>query len=113
MNYFCCVCGRPVASTRKGTFHPECLREDKRRRIAEKRRQDHDKFEQWLNRQRCPRCGAELGTVARRPRPTVRPPREASQRAEERPPDEETAVNAGRRIGAGIGQNGREMESGK
>jgi hypothetical protein len=111
--YFCRACGEALPLGSRNLFHSQCLREDKRRRTREDRQREHERFGRWLSRQVCPRCGAELGTVARRPRPTAGPPREASQGAVERSPNEEKAVNAGRRLGAGIGQNEHETGSGK
>jgi hypothetical protein len=112
-SHFCRACGDALAPGSRNVFHSQCLRADKRRRTREERQRERERFGKWLSRQVCPRCGAQLGTVARRPRPTARPPREASQGAVERSPDDEKAVNAGRRLGARIGQNDREMEGGK
>jgi hypothetical protein len=111
--YHCRGCGRELPPSKRSLFHPDCLKVDKRRRVQEVRRRERIRFERWLSRQRCPQCGAELGTLAHPPRPTAQPPREASQGAVERSPDHEKAVDAGRRLGPRIGQNDREMEGGK
>lgn len=77
--YFCRGCGEPLPRDWHGQFHPECLQADKRRRTQEKRRLERARLQQWLQRQRCPRCGASLGQAAH-PRPD--PAREALRAAE-------------------------------
>ena len=57
-HYFCRGCGDPLPSDWHGQFHPECLKADKRQRTQEKRRLERARLQQWLQRQRCPQCGA-------------------------------------------------------
>ena len=59
-HYFCRGCGDPLPGDWHGQFHPECLKTDKRRRTQEKRRVERARLQQWLQRQRCPQCGAAL-----------------------------------------------------
>ena len=48
----CRGCGEPLENPRR-TFHDECLKADKRRRVAERREKERKK---WLGVFRCPRC---------------------------------------------------------
>jgi len=59
-HYFCRGCGNPLPNDWHGQFHPACLIADKRRRTQEKRRLERVRLQQWLQRQRCPQCGAAL-----------------------------------------------------
>ena len=58
-HHYCRGCGRILAFGFRGHFHRECLRTDKRRRMREQRQREHERFSRWLNKQRCPNCGAK------------------------------------------------------
>jgi hypothetical protein len=58
--YFCRGCGGTLPLGWHGQFHPECLKVDKRRRTQEKRRLERQRFQAWLEHQRCPECGARM-----------------------------------------------------
>ena len=58
--YYCRGCGGPLPQGSPARFHPECLKADKRRRIAERRQRETQQFHKWLRRCRCPECGATL-----------------------------------------------------
>lgn len=62
--YFCRACGGPLPDGWHGQFHPQCLKEDKRRRTREKRRVERERFQAWLRHQRCPECGAALSRTS-------------------------------------------------
>ena len=47
---YCRGCGEPLDSPRQ-LFHPNCLKWDKARRVAEKREKERNRIF------RCPRCG--------------------------------------------------------
>lgn len=66
-NYFCRGCGQPLPASWHGQFHPQCLKADKRRRTQEKRRLQRIRLQQWLQRQRCPQCGASMAVIPPRP----------------------------------------------
>ncbi len=59
--HYCSGCGELLPPRRKGFFHPDCLKADKRERMREKRRCEGEKLMTWLRRLRCPECGARLG----------------------------------------------------
>jgi len=59
--YYCRGCGGVLAGGDGSHFHPECLRSDKRQRVREQRRRQQEKFQKWLNRQRCVNCGVRYG----------------------------------------------------
>jgi hypothetical protein len=61
--YFCRGCGSRLQPGFRGHFHKECLRVDKRRRVQAQRRRDQERFEAWLQRRHCPKCGARNHTV--------------------------------------------------
>jgi hypothetical protein len=62
-SYFCRGCGLRLQPGFRGHFHKECLRTDKRRRVQWQRRQEHQRFESWLHRQHCPKCGARYDAM--------------------------------------------------
>jgi len=108
--YHCRACGRLLAADSKSLFHPTCLRSDKRRRTAMKRQAERQRFEQWLDRQKCRRCGATLGLKARGPRPTVRPGREASRPATPTPAADGRVTVLDGPTAAGIAASKAEMD---
>lgn len=57
-SYYCRGCGRPLPAGFRGLFHAACLKEDKRCRVRQRRRQEYERFARWLRQQTCPRCGA-------------------------------------------------------
>jgi len=59
-HYYCRGCGEKLPPDGHAQFHPECLRADKRRRIQEKRRLEHERLLIWLARQKCPLCGSAM-----------------------------------------------------
>jgi hypothetical protein len=61
--YFCRGCGSRLQSKFRGHFHKECLQADKRRRVQAQRRREQERFEAWLQRQQCPKCGARYDNV--------------------------------------------------
>ena len=61
--YFCRGCGFRLQPGFRGHFHKECLRADKRRRVQAQRRREQERFEAWLQRQHCPKCGARYDAV--------------------------------------------------
>jgi hypothetical protein len=78
--YHCRGCGGPLAVGSPSMFHAHCLKLNKCRRVREKRERERDQLERWLRRQKCPRCGAELGTdTLSSPRSVLGPGCEASQ----------------------------------
>ena len=82
--YYCRGCGGLLSEGGKAHFHPECLRSDKQRRVAEHRRLETERRQAWLKRQRCPACGASLGkltdTDLRRPVEDMCEPSQGPQR---------------------------------
>jgi len=64
MAYHCRGCGGRLPEGTSAHFHPECLRIDKQRRVAEKRRLEAERRRAWLCRQHCPDCGASLQKLA-------------------------------------------------
>lgn len=86
MHYHCRGCGKPLPPDSDALFHDECLRADKRRRTQAKRLAEREKFDRWLSRLSCPKCGAKLERVTRSTslRPSEDGVREASQRGSER-----------------------------
>jgi hypothetical protein len=88
--YYCRGCGKPLPAGSAAKFHTECLKADKRRRITERRARETQRFQGWLRRRKCARCGARLeNPTAISPRVPVEVPCEASQRAAERLNSEE------------------------
>ena len=79
--YFCRGCGARLPLGFRGHFHRECLRADKRRRVSERRKSEHERFTKWLRRQRCGKCGAKYGDC--RPEHPVGGACEASQPTED------------------------------
>lgn len=59
--YYCRRCSKPLPAGWQGLFHPDCLKTDKRRRVQEQREKERRKFQKWLSRQECPKCGARFG----------------------------------------------------
>lgn len=55
---YCRGCGGVLPPGVRAHFHKECLRADKRSRISEDRAREHEKFQRWLKKLRCPNCGA-------------------------------------------------------
>jgi len=80
--YFCRGCGVRLQPGFRGHFHKECLRADKRRRVQGQRQLGQRRFEAWLQRQHCPKCGERYG--GGKSGSATTPSREASQRAKER-----------------------------
>ena len=62
--YCCRGCGGPLPQGRSARFHAECLKADKRRRVAERRQRETQQLHPWLRRHRCPDCGATLEKLA-------------------------------------------------
>ena len=62
--YYCRGCGDPLPQGSTARFHPECLKADKRRRIAERRQRETQRLHRWLQRRKCPDCGATLEKLA-------------------------------------------------
>jgi hypothetical protein len=62
--YYCRGCGVPLPQGSSVHFHPECLKADKRRRIAERRQRETQRLHKWLRRRKCPDCGASLEKLA-------------------------------------------------
>ncbi len=63
--YHCRGCGGLLPGRSSTRFHPECLKADKRRRLAERRQREGERFQARLKRQRCPDCGASLEKLAK------------------------------------------------
>ncbi len=57
-HHFCRGCGQPLITGSRSLFHPECLKEDKRRRVRQQRKQQYELFARWLRKQTCSKCGA-------------------------------------------------------
>lgn len=62
--YYCRGCGDPLPQGSTARFHPDCLKRDKRRRIAERRYRETRRLHRWLQRRKCPDCGASLEKLA-------------------------------------------------
>jgi len=62
--YYCRGCGDLLPEGSSAHFHPECLKADKRRRVAERRQGETQRFQAVLRRLQCPECGANLGKLA-------------------------------------------------
>jgi len=60
-HHFCRGCGQPLMPGSRRLFHPDCLKEDKRRRVRQQRQQQYEQFARWLRQQTCPNCGAKCG----------------------------------------------------
>jgi hypothetical protein len=104
--YHCRGCGQSLPSLSRCLFHPVCLKADKRRRVQETRQRERDKFERWLNRQKCPRCGAGLGSDEPiSPLPSVRPTCEVSRGVTAAHGDPKAGKCAGKPPGADLGPN--------
>jgi hypothetical protein len=80
--YFCRGCGTGLEPGFRGHFHKECLRADKRRRVQVQRQREHSRFEAWLKRRHCPKCGARYDTAGSEC--ITEAPCEASQGAQDR-----------------------------
>lgn len=78
--HFCRGCGAKLPTGFRGHFHGECLRRDKKSRIAERRRREQERFQRWLEKQVCLNCGAKYGD--QRSEGNVKPPCEASRPAQ-------------------------------
>ena len=61
--YYCRGCGRVLPQGFRGHFHRDCLREDKRRRVRDRRLRETARFQRRLEQARCPACGAKIGTA--------------------------------------------------
>lgn len=65
--YFCRGCGGPLQEGSKARFHAECRRNDKRRRVAERRQRQATResrvLRKHLGRMNCPDCGASLAKL--------------------------------------------------
>jgi hypothetical protein len=61
--YYCRGCGRPLVAGVRSHFHSECLKSDKKERVRKQRRLERMRFEAWLHRQHCPKCGARYDTL--------------------------------------------------
>ena len=62
--HYCRGCGQQLTSGSRRLFHKECPGFDKQARVRGQRRKEHEKFQHWLAKMTCPRCGArwtELG----------------------------------------------------
>ena len=82
--YYCRGCGGPLPQGSSAHFHPECLKADKRRRIAERRQQEAQRFQKWIRRLQCPDCGANLEKLVQvNPQRSAGMAREASQGSSE------------------------------
>ncbi len=78
--YYCRGCGGLLPEGSSARFHAECLKADKRRRVAEWRQREAQRFQAWLRRHRCPDCDASLEKLANAgPRRPVKTACEASQ----------------------------------
>ena len=78
--YYCRGCGRPLPQGSSAHFHPKCLKADKRRRMADQRQREAQRFHTWLQRCTCPQCGSGLGELAKvNPQPSIEMACEASQ----------------------------------
>jgi hypothetical protein len=75
--YFCRGCGQALPLGSRRVFHKECLEEDKRLRVRQQRRQQHEQFVLWLRQQTCQKCGARCGLL--RPERAAEAPCEPSQ----------------------------------
>jgi hypothetical protein len=62
--YYCRGCGGALPQGSLARFHPECLKADKRRRIAERRQREAQRLYRWLQRRKCLDCGATLEKLA-------------------------------------------------
>jgi hypothetical protein len=60
-HHYCRGCGLALPLAFRGHFHKECLRADKRSRLCEQRRREQQRFKRFLEKQRCPSCGAKCG----------------------------------------------------
>ena len=78
--YYCRGCGDALPQGSSARFHPECLKTDKRRRIAERRQREEQRLHRWLRRHQCPNCGGTLEKLTHAdPRRSVEMACEASQ----------------------------------
>ena len=58
--YYCRGCGGALPQGSSARFHPECLKSDKRRRIADRRQRETQRLHKWICHRQCPSCGATL-----------------------------------------------------
>jgi hypothetical protein len=78
--HYCRGCGDALPQGSSARFHPECLKADKRRRIAWRRQRETQRLHTWLRRRKCPDCGASLEKLAQvNPGRSVETACEASQ----------------------------------
>ena len=82
--HYCRGCGKQLPAGFRGQFHRQCLRDDKRRRIREQRQREQERFQRWLDKQRCLKCGAKYSD--QRSDGAVEASCEASQPSQEREP---------------------------
>ena|SRR2546425_3496701 len=59
--HYCRGCGKQLSPGFRGQFHRDCLRRDKALRLQLQRESERLKFEGWLSKQCCWRCGARYG----------------------------------------------------
>jgi hypothetical protein len=84
--YYCRECGGKLPEGSKRQFHPDCLRKNKQRRVAEQTRREAERRQAWLRRQHCPDCGASLAKLADAdPQRPARDTCEASQSSQATP----------------------------
>lgn len=84
-SYYCRGYGGLLPQGSPARFHPNCLKADKRRRIAERRQREARRLRAWLRRRKCPNCGATLEKVVQvNPRRSVEMACETSQGGAER-----------------------------
>jgi hypothetical protein len=81
---YCRGCGCALPSDFHGHFHKECLRADKRRRVQARRMGEQARFEHWVQKQHCHKCGARYAEM--RSDSSRETSCEASQAAKERDP---------------------------
>lgn len=81
--YYCRGCGQPLVAGVRSHFHRECLKSDKKERVRKQRRLEQMRFEAWLQRRQCPKCGERYGD-GDEPMLQLAPLREASQQAKDR-----------------------------
>jgi len=60
-HHHCRGCGELLSPGFRGHFHKVCLQSDKRSRVRGLRRREQERFNAWLQRQRCQKCGAKYG----------------------------------------------------
>ncbi len=60
-------------------FHPQCLKDDKRRRVRQKRAAEQLRFRLWLRKIRCDHCGLAVASHVAPLRADTESPCEASR----------------------------------